>query len=107
MVGRIGTSTPILSSQSIFKTVEGDDVQQNFGRIGSTEVDDLFAQANSELDDDKRAAIANEADKLIWELGHSLLMYQRPNTVAVNAKLANVGAFGFASIDWTTVGFTA
>jgi hypothetical protein len=35
----------------------------------------------------------------------SIPLYQRPNAVAVNTKLANFGAFGYTSLDWTKVGF--
>jgi ABC-type transport system substrate-binding protein len=101
----IGTVVPVLSSTGIYELPVGDEIQQNYGRIGSAEVDDLFKQANAELDDDKRAALVNQADALIWESGHSLLLYQRPNTVGVTEKLANWGAFGFAGRDWTIVGF--
>jgi peptide/nickel transport system substrate-binding protein len=101
----IGTVVPVLSSTGIYELPVGDEIQQNYGRVGSAEVDDLFKQANAELDDDKRAALVNQADALIWESGHSLLLYQRPNTVGVTEKLANWGAFGFAGRDWTIVGF--
>jgi peptide/nickel transport system substrate-binding protein len=101
----IGTTTPVLSTKSIYELPVGDDIQQNFGRIGDPKIDELLSQANSELDVDKRSALANEADVLIWESGHSLLLYQRPNTVATTAKLANYGAFGFQSVDYTKIGF--
>jgi peptide/nickel transport system substrate-binding protein len=101
----IGTTTPVLSTKSIYELPKGDDIQQNFGRIGDPKIDELLATANSELDVDKRSALANEADALIWASGHSLLLYQRPNTVATTAKLANYGAFGFQSINYTKIGF--
>jgi hypothetical protein len=33
-------------------------------------------------------------------------LFQRNNVVAVPKNVANFGAFGFTSIDWTKVGFT-
>ncbi|MFA5775693.1 MAG: ABC transporter family substrate-binding protein [Ilumatobacteraceae bacterium] len=97
----LGTTFPISSSSSIFKT-DGD---QNFGKIGTAAIDGLFARANLELDPVKRCALANSADKLIWEVGHSMIMYQRPNVTATDRKLANMGSFGFTSIDYTKIGF--
>lgn len=97
----LGTIFPISSASSIFKT-DGD---QNFGKIGTAAIDGLFARANQELDPVKRCAMANSADKLIWEVGHSMIMYQRPNVTATDKKLANMGSFGFTSIDYTKIGF--
>ena len=65
----------------------------------------MFKKANEELDPVKRCALANKADKLIWAVGHSMIMYQRPNVTATDKKLANMGSFGFTSIDYTKIGF--
>ncbi len=97
----IGTLLPISSSANIFKK----DSEQNFGNIYSDKVDELFAKANSIIDPVERCKLANQADALIWKMGHSALMYQRPNVVATDAKVANLGAFGFTGGDWTKVGF--
>lgn len=97
----LGTIFPISSSASIFRT-DGD---QNFGKIGTAAIDALFKKANEELDPVKRCALANKADKLIWAVGHSMIMYQRPNVTATDKKLANMGSFGFTSIDYTKIGF--
>ncbi len=97
----IGTIFPISSSASIFRT----DGEQNFGKIGSAAIDGIFDRANQELDPVKRCAMANQADKLIWEVGHSMITYQRPNVTATDKKLANMGSFGFTSRDYTKIGF--
>jgi peptide/nickel transport system substrate-binding protein len=97
----LGTPLPISSASSIFKT-DGD---QNYGKIGSAAIDKLFVEANSVLDPDKRCAAVTKADALIWKLGHSIIMYQRPNIIGIDAKVANMGAWGFTSADWTKVGF--
>lgn len=97
----LGTVFPISSSSSIFRT-DGD---QNFGKIGTAAIDGLFSRANQELDPVKRCGLANSADKLIWEVGHSMILYQRPNVTATDKKLANMGSFGFTSIDYTKIGF--
>jgi peptide/nickel transport system substrate-binding protein len=36
----------------------------------------------------------NEADAKLWELGHSIPVYQRPQIFAVREGLANYGASG-------------
>jgi ABC-type transport system substrate-binding protein len=102
----IGTVTPVLSSKSILGlSKDPKDIQQNFGRIGNDTINGLLDQANQELDDVKRAALANQADVELWKIGHSLLLYQRPNTIGVTDNLANFGAFGFADKDYTAIGF--
>lgn len=99
----IGTPYPISSARSIYATPvkrpDGTfDIQQNYSRIGDPEIDRLFTAANSELDRAKATELANQLDAKIWEIGHSLTLYQRPEIVVTRSGLANFGAFGFA--DW-------
>lgn len=98
----IGTNFPIASSPNIYK-VGG---AQNFGNIGSADIDATFAKANNILDLKKRCELANAADKEVYKLVHSITLFQRNNVVGVPKNVANFGAFGFTSIDWTKVGFT-
>ena len=100
----LGTPFPASSSSSIYGLSE--DVQQNFGRIGNDRINELFAQASAELDPARKIELANEADKEVWVVGHSLLLYQRPNVVATRSNVANFGAFGFASAKYREIGFT-
>ena len=103
----IGTIFPISSSKSIYSLpVAGSDAGQNYGGVGSAKIDSLFDQATKELDPKKANALANQIDALIWAEGHSMTIYQRPNVVASKSKLANFGAFGFSSVDYTKIGFT-
>ena len=101
----IGTPFPISSSKSIYAEPKGDDIQQNYARTGSAEIDALFDQANSEFDDQKRNDLGNQVDGKIWELVHSMTLYQRPEIIAAKEKLANFGAFGFASTHYEDIGF--
>ncbi|SDN55240.1 peptide/nickel transport system substrate-binding protein [Klenkia soli] len=103
----LGTPFPISSSQSIYGQVQGDDIQQNYARVGSREIDDLFAQATSELDPDAARDLGNQIDTLIWEEVHSLTLYQRPDLKAQVDNLANYGAVGFASVRYQDIGFTS
>lgn len=97
----LGTVFPISGATGIMTT----DGEQNFGKIGSAAIDALFKKANEELDPVKRCALANKADKLVWAIGHSMITYQRPNVTATDKKLANMGSFGFTSVDYTKIGF--
>lgn len=103
----IGTAFPISSSKSIFANPKGDDIQQNFSRVGSPQIDQLFDQATAELDEAKARTLANDADKLIWDLVLSTPLYARPVLVATVSNLANYGAFGLASTIYEKIGFKA
>jgi peptide/nickel transport system substrate-binding protein len=106
----IGTPFPISSGRSIYakptKNAKGElDVQQNYARIGSDEIDALYTQATSELDRAKATTIANQIDALIWSEVHSLTLYQRPELIATKARLANFGAFGFGQAAYEDIGW--
>jgi peptide/nickel transport system substrate-binding protein len=108
----LGTAFPISSSRSIYaKPKVGPDgtldVQQNYARVGSDEIDRLFDQATAEFDRDKAIEIGNQIDALIWEEVHSVTLYQRPDIVATKVALANFGAFGFASAVYEDIGFVS
>ena len=49
----------------------------------------------------------NEIDKLIWAEVHSITSYQRPDIWAAKKNLANMGAYGFASIVYEDIGWMA
>ena len=102
----LGTPFPISSGSSIYEQPQGEDIQQNYARIGSQEIDDLYAQVVQELDPAAARETANEIDALIWEEVHSLTLYQRPDLIAAKATLANFGAQGFASVKYQDIGFT-
>ena len=101
----VGTPFPISSSKSIYQKPEGDNIFQNFARIGTKNIDDLFDQAAAELDPAKAIDLANQADAAIWAEGHSLTTYQRPELIACNNNLVNYGAVGFASLKYQDIGF--
>ena len=42
---------------------------------------------------------------MIWEEGHSVTLYQRPDLIACKKTLVNFGALGFADRDYTLIGF--
>ncbi|MFI6167863.1 ABC transporter family substrate-binding protein [Nocardia sp. NPDC051052] len=81
------------------------DLQGNYGRVGSPELNDLIEQTVSELDPKKAIELANQVDRKVFEEGHSLPLTQSPGNVAVRDNLANFGAVGLASYDYTKIGF--
>jgi peptide/nickel transport system substrate-binding protein len=101
----VGTPFPISSSKSIYQEPEGDNIFQNFARIGTKNIDSLFDQAAAELDPAKAIDLANQADTAIWAEGHSLTTYQKPELIACNNNLVNYGAVGFASLKYQDIGF--
>jgi peptide/nickel transport system substrate-binding protein len=102
----LGTNFPISSSSSIYEQPQGDQIQQNYARIGTPEIDQLFQQAAEELNPVAARDIANQIDAAIWEEVHSLTLYQRPDLIAADSTLANFGAFGFADVHYEDIGFT-
>ncbi|MEV0682332.1 ABC transporter family substrate-binding protein [Nocardia sp. NPDC050378] len=94
-----------LSSLTQIYGYNPDDVQGNYGRVGSPEINALIEQTVSELDPKKAKQLANELDRKIFEEGHSLPLFQSAGNVAVRADLANFGAAGLASLDYTKIGF--
>lgn len=106
----LGTPFPISSASSIYEQpVRGPDgelvVQQNYARVGSPRIDRLMSQAQEQVDLNRARALLNEADGLIWNEVHSLILYQRPQMTGVKSNLANIGSFGFQSTDYPDVGF--
>jgi peptide/nickel transport system substrate-binding protein len=101
----LGGVFPISSNKSIYAKPTGDKIQQNYARVGSDELDALFDRATAEFNPDKAIALGNQIDAIIWDEVHSLTTYQRPEIVAANSKLANFGAFGFASTIYEDIGF--
>jgi peptide/nickel transport system substrate-binding protein len=102
----IGTPFPISSSSSIYAEPQGEDIQQNFARVGTPEIDAGFDEVTQILDPEEAREKANEIDAQIWEIVHSLTLYQRPDIIATVDNLANFGALGFASLRYQDIGFT-
>ncbi|MFI0931609.1 ABC transporter substrate-binding protein [Streptomyces sp. NPDC021019] len=80
-------------------------VEQNYTRVGTDHIDQLFDQAAAELDEKAARELLKQADARIWAAAGSIPLFQRPQLVAVDKKLANVGAFGFAAPRYQDIGF--
>lgn len=99
-----GSALPLIALTQIY-AYNPDNLQGNKGRIGSPEINELIERTISELDPDKAIALANEVDLKVFEEGFSIPFVQSPGNVAVRDNLANYGAFGLASADYTKIGF--
>jgi peptide/nickel transport system substrate-binding protein len=77
----------------------------NYAGTGSDEIDGLFERAAAEPDRARQNALLLQADQRIWELGHSVPLYQRPELVAVRTGVAGAGAYGFGWPHYQDLGF--
>ncbi len=102
----LGTPFPVSASQSVYQKPMGDKILQNYARIGSDELDHVLDDAVQELDPQKAITLANQADTLIWQEVHSVTTYQRPDIWGAKQGLANIGAYGFASIAYENIGWS-
>jgi peptide/nickel transport system substrate-binding protein len=101
----IGTSFPITGSVGIYQNKQGNSWNANFSRVGTAQIDSLMNQAVRATSPQQAIKNANTADVAIWNEVMVLPTYQRPDIWATNSNLVNFGAFGFQTIDYTTIGF--
>lgn len=80
-------------------------IEQNYTRVGTDQIDSLFEQAVTELDDKARAGVLKRIDDRVWAVAGSIPLYQRPELVAVNKKIVNAGAFGFETPRYQDIGY--
>ena len=98
----IGTPLPIGSLPQIYKTGS----ESNFPKGSDPALDAAIEEAVGEMDPAKAIEKANAADKLIWDMVHTIPLYQRPEIIASKKTLANYGSRGYRTVDWASVGFT-
>jgi peptide/nickel transport system substrate-binding protein len=98
----IGTPLPLGSLPQIYKTGS----ESNFPKSNDPTVDQAIDAAVDATDQTKAYELANAADKLIWDMVHTIPLYQRPEIWATKKTLANFGARGYKFYDWTATGFT-
>ncbi|GAA2243162.1 lipoprotein [Streptomyces ruber] len=80
-------------------------IEQNFTRLGTDQVDQLFDQAAATLDEDEAVSLIRKADARIWAMAGSIPLYQRPQLMAARTDLANAGAFGLRTPVYEDMGF--
>ncbi|MFB6617759.1 ABC transporter family substrate-binding protein [Streptomyces sp. NPDC085524] len=80
-------------------------VEQNYTRVGTDQIDQLFDQALGSLDEDESRDLMRKADARIWAAAGSIPLYQRPELVAVKPGLVNAGAFGLGAPRFQDIGW--
>ncbi|MGW0390377.1 ABC transporter substrate-binding protein [Streptomyces sp. NPDC003042] len=80
-------------------------VEQNYTRVGTDHIDQLFDQAAGELDEKKSRELMRKADARIWAAAGSIPLYQRPELVAAKPNLVNAGAFGLGAPRFQDIGW--
>ncbi|MFB8249796.1 ABC transporter family substrate-binding protein [Streptomyces sp. NPDC055952] len=80
-------------------------VEQNYTRVGTDQVDQLFDQAAASLDEGESRSLIRKADSRIWAAAGSIPLFQRPQLVAARKNLVNTGAFGFGTPVYEDMGF--
>ncbi|MFD7642042.1 ABC transporter family substrate-binding protein [Kitasatospora sp. NPDC059795] len=98
-------SFPLSKTVPIFRAPVGDNVFGNYSKLSTPEIDTLLRKAAATLDPAKAAELYNQADVKIWELAHTVELYQRPSIVATRKGLANYGAGSLADTVITSVGW--
>lgn len=100
-----GDPFPLSSLRQVYY-YDPNDLQGNYGRIGSPELNALIERTLTELDPQKSIELANEVDRKVFEEGHSLPLMQSDGSVGARTTLANIGSPGLATYDYTKIGFT-
>jgi peptide/nickel transport system substrate-binding protein len=99
----LGTAFPGSGAKSIYITKGG----QNFTGMSDPVIDQDFDDALAATDLNVYRSKLNDADAHIWSEVHSLMLFQRLDMNGVANNLANIGSFGFSTIDYTKIGFTS
>ncbi|MFJ8714563.1 ABC transporter substrate-binding protein [Streptomyces violaceus] len=80
-------------------------VEQNYTRVGTDQVDQLFDQAVATLDEGESRSLIRKADSRIWAAAGSIPLFQRPQLIAARKNLVNAGAFGLGTPVYEDMGF--
>ncbi len=91
----------VTSGVSIWRT----DGEQNFSSVGTDEIDGLLDELQRTTDLDKQTELLNQIDEKLWPVMGNLPLYQSYDFIVTPKDLANYGAPGFESVDWTLVGY--
>ena len=78
------------AAQSIYELPTGDNIGQNYSRQGTQEIDDLFAQFQTEPDPDAQAELGNQIDALLWGQVATVPLYQKPTFIAYQSTISGV-----------------
>jgi peptide/nickel transport system substrate-binding protein len=98
---------PVVGAKSIYQKPTNGNIHQNFARIGSDKIDGLMNKAIGTVDNKKKFhKLVNQADKLVWQEVHSVVLYPHPQIYATSKGVVNLGAFGLMNNPiYANVGF--
>ncbi len=98
------TSITVVSGHTdIFSTTGG----SNNGQYSNPEVDELFNQADAELDEETRAELLNEVDTILWDDLPVIPLFQVPEFLAWNERVGNVEHNGYNGFMYNAPRWTA
>ncbi|MEZ0091100.1 ABC transporter family substrate-binding protein [Streptacidiphilus sp. EB129] len=97
---------PLNNAEASYQAPNKGNAGANISQLGSPALDAQLAKAGGDTDTTQYYADINAADAMIWQEAVNLPLYQRPQIFAAKAGLANFGAFGNQTTDWTKVGWT-
>jgi len=100
----LGTPFPVSSSLPIYQSPKNGG-GENFTGTANSQVDDLLNQAVSSTDPSQTQSLTLQADKLLYQEVHTITLFQRPQMCGVTKGIANLGSFGFATPDYTKIGY--
>jgi peptide/nickel transport system substrate-binding protein len=80
-------SSPFISgNQSIYQSPQGENIGQNYTRLGDPRIDKLFPEINAATDDKTAEDLGNQVDKLLWDNMATIPLYQKPTFLAYNSN---------------------
>jgi peptide/nickel transport system substrate-binding protein len=100
----IGTPFPGSGAKAIYINPKAGG-GQNYTGLDDPVIDQDFKDALGSIDPAVYRSKLNDADKHVWDEVHSLMLFQRLDMDGVSNNVANLGSFGFSSIDYTKIGF--
>lgn len=90
--------TTLASTESIYVPGGG----QNYSDNENSEIQDLYAQANVELDRGKRADLMNQVDEVLWEDMPTIPLFQVPEFLAWRDNVNAVEYNGYQGPTWNS-----
>ncbi len=95
---------PVEAAERRFRPV---DSPQNYTGVAAKKLNERWADASAELDDDRRADLIHDLDTQLLRQAVVVPLTVLPEVVVVKDELVNYGAATFEQPDYTTVGFRA
>jgi peptide/nickel transport system substrate-binding protein len=100
----LGTAFPVSSARSIYLSPRHGGTQ-NFTGTANPAADRFLQRALRASTPAREVRLANKADRLLYQEVHTITLFERPQLSGVANRLANLGSFGFADVDYTKIGW--